>query len=364
MVSRTFEIPCGIGYFGWMRDVLEKVQSWITDGEPFALASVVSTWRSAPRAAGAVMAIRHDRLVHGSVSGGCIEGAVIDAAMKVIDNGQPKVLSFGVSNEDAWAVGLSCGGSVKVLLEKHMSFSVNAIEKEIWQKLTSALKSKKEMVVCAKLSGPESAHMLVLRDGSHIGYWNDLDEPVRNLARRAYELKSSLEEDIEGVPVFAHYFGIPPHLVVVGAVHVAIPLIQFAKSMDFETTVIDPRNVFTKLERFERKPDTLSTSWPGAALKEIELDSETYVVLLTHDPKIDDEALGVLLNSSARYIGVLGSKKTQSARLKRLTEAGFTKNQLQRIKGPVGLNINSKSPAEIALSIAAEIVKIKNEPTI
>lgn len=279
--------------------------------QPIAIAIVVETWGSSPRPAGSMMAVTASGQVAGSVSGGCVEGAVIETAHEVLRTGVARELEFSeLKPEDVWAVGLSCGGRIQVL------------------------------VVPA-----DDPAMREARD--------------RAARREPFGLRiEGTRVDVTAEPASLNYPA-PERLVVVGGVHIAIPLVAFAKELGFETILIEPRTSFADPARFPVPPDRIEAGWPGVVLEGLGVDASTYAVLLTHDPKIDDQALRLLLRSPAAYIGCLGSRTTQAQRRERLRAEGFTEEEVARIRGPVGLSIGAKTPAEIAISIVAEIVQIR-----
>lgn len=340
-----------------MQDIFDSIAKWVADGEVFALATVIKTWGSAPRQAGSAMAITGDVKIAGSVSGGCIEGAVIEEAQKVLESGTPRLLQFGVADETAWSVGLSCGGKIEVFVEKHIASSADESERRIWQTLEDAILQNRPCILLTRLTPEKYGHLLIIPDGSQVGDWAYLNAAANRQALENYRRRQSERALIEDEPVFVQVFPRKDKLIIIGAGHISLPLVKFAKDLDFEVVVIDPRKIFASTERFPVPPDELLHRWPQEALPQIELNEETCAVLLTHDPKIDDPALHLLLNTKAFYIGALGSGKTHQKRCKRLREAGFSEAAIQRIRGPVGLDIGAGTPTEIALSIMAEIVK-------
>ncbi len=342
-----------------MQDIFNDIQPWLRANKPFAVATVTRTWGSAPRKEGSAMAVTADMEVVGSVSGGCIEGAVIEEAQNVLKDSIPRLLTFGVSDETAWSVGLTCGGKVSVFVEKHPAFSDNLVEQGIWQALETALRQNFPVVLVTRLNPVRYRHMLVYPEGPIIGDFGDLSDALIRQARLAYKLRRSEQIDISGEAFFIQVFPRKERLVVVGAAHISVPLVQFAKQLQFEVVVIDPRSIFATTERFPVPPDQLITDWPQEVLPGLDINEDTYAVLLTHDPKIDDPALHFLLNSPVAYIGALGSRKTHAKRCKRLQEAGFPEEAIRRIQGPAGLDINALTPQEIALSIMAEVVQTR-----
>lgn len=308
----------------------EQALEWVRAGHGAALATVVQTWGSAPRRAGAQLVVSGEGEMMGSVSGGCVEGAVVIEAMEAISDGQPRLLEYGVSDGDAFAVGLACGGTIKVLVEPIGA----AMPVEMLEALVTARAAR-----------------------APIAYVVELDTWARRLsgddfAPRFASDRSGLEEDGR---TFVAIHNPPLRLAVVGAVHIAQALVPMARIAGFDPVIIDPRGAFGSEARFPG--ETLLDLWPDEALEQVGLDTRSALVLLTHDPKLDDPALHIALASKAFYIGALGSTRTHAKRVERLTEAGFSAEQIARIRGPVGLDIGAASPPEIAVSILAQMVQ-------
>jgi xanthine dehydrogenase accessory factor len=294
----------------------------------------------------------------GSVSGGCVEGAVVKLAAQVLRENTPKLVSFGVSDDEAWSVGLSCGGSIEVFIEPFFNDSSPLV----WSVLSKCLAENSGCVLLTKITGEEiGQHQLVLANGNvynaEIGSYGFIQNVLISYnQRKTQKLNDACEETW-----FAQIFPPKHHLVIIGAAHITVDLVHLAHYFGFETTVIDPRGVFANKTDFPTQPNTLHVDWPAEILPEMTLDAYTYAVLLTHDPKIDDQALHILLRSNVAYIGALGSKKTHEKRVKRLTDAGFSSEEIEKIDAPVGVNINAKSAREIAVSIIGALIKAKNE---
>lgn len=342
-----------------MIDIFPQIETWLQSAKKFALATVVDTWRSAPRTVGSAMAISEDMEIIGSVSGGCVEGAVIKEALKIIENGQPKLLTFGVSNEDAWTVGLSCGGKIKVFVERFIGLEENPIEQEIWQNLQKAIHQNQASVLISNISAPESRHIWVDNTNQALGNWADTE--LIEIAQKARLNHTSEMLEHQGQTIFVQDFPQKNRMIIIGSAHISLDLIDLANTFNFETIVIDPRRIFTEETRYLSKPDALHQTWPEEVLPSLTLDQDTYAVLLTHDPKIDDQALHILLRSNVAYIGALGSRKTHQKRTQRLLEAGFTEEEIAQIYAPVGVSIQAKTPQEIALSVLAQVIEIKNQ---
>ena len=307
----------------------KQALDWHQKGRGAVLATVVQTWGSAPRRVGAQLVVSGDGNMQGSVSGGCVEGAVVLEAQQALADGRSKILEFGISDGDAFAVGLACGGTIRILLEP-----IGAVLPEpMLKELVEARAQRRAVAYVVNIQKETRA----LEYSGH--------------SNRMQMDRSGFEEDGQ---TFVTIHMPPLRLVVVGAVHIAQALLPIAQIVGFDPVVVDPRESFASPERF---PDVkILNDWPEEALQAHGLDARTAVVLLTHDPKLDDPALELALRSEAFYIGALGSKRTHEKRCVRLQEKGFSKDQIARINGPVGLNIGAATPAEIAASIMAEII--------
>lgn len=341
-----------------MKELLPYLQEWAGKGHEFAIATVIQTWGSSPRPVGSAMLVSKDMEMAGSVSGGCVEGAVIREAMPLIQNGTAKRLAFGVADEDAWAVGLSCGGRIQVFAERFLAFDQRPEEQAAWALLRERLESNQPCIFVSRLEDGQGWHSVILPDGAAAG--QPTAEGLKAEALRAYRERKSQSVEWEGAAYFLQVFPSRSRMLIIGAAHITADLIQLGKMYDFETIVIDPRGVFAHKSQFPLPPDQLFDKYPAEALPGFTLDAYTYALVLSHDPKIDDNALHILLPSGIAYIGALGSKKTHEKRVKRLKEAGFSDEAIARIHAPIGLDINAKTPKEIALSIMGEIIKVKN----
>lgn len=334
-----------------MQEIIFDVDQWQSEAnEPIAIATVVQTWGSAPRKAGAKMAVRPDGAMSGSVSGGCVEGAVFAEAVVTLDTRTPKLLHFGVADETAWEVGLACGGIIEVFVEP--------LDEAIYQFHRNLIEQNEAGAVITIIRGPEEVlgrKLAVSRDGKRLGTLSD-DLDAQASAVEVELQRPSRVQLTDAIELFIDTVRPAPTLVMVGGVHIAIALTNYAKVLGFNTIVVDPRRAFGSEQRFPHV-DKLIQAWPKKAFADIRLTPETAVALLTHDPKIDDPALEVILGSSAFYIGALGSNKTHAKRITRLQEKGFSAEQIAFIHAPIGLDINAQTPEEIALSVMAEIVK-------
>ncbi|MBK1636554.1 XdhC family protein [Rhodovulum adriaticum] len=313
----------------------EIALNWHRAGKGAALATVLETWGSAPRGVGSQLAVSGAGDMAGSVSGGCVEGAVVTEAMDALADGQPRLLEFGVSDEDAFAVGLACGGRIRVLVEPVGA----ALPESILAELVAARAARRPI---AYLIAPEQGARR-LADGRD-------PELGAVIAERMRSDKSGFEGDW-----FVHIHNPPLRLAIIGAVHIAQALVPMARLAGLSPTLIDPRPAFAAAARFPG--EAIVEDWPDAALAAHGLDRRTAVVTLTHDPKLDDPAILAALASDVFYLGCLGSTRTHAKRVARLQAAGVTPAQIARIHGPVGLDIGAKTPGEIAVSILSQIVE-------
>jgi xanthine dehydrogenase accessory factor len=328
-------------------DMPETALAWHKAGRGAALATVVETWGSAPRRVGAQMAISGDGEMAGSVSGGCVEGAVVAEALEALEDGAPRLLEFGVTNEEAFAVGLACGGTIRVLVEP----------------VGVGLGPRVELIrdLClARANRAPRAYVVEMERWSRLLLDGASGTPL------GAEVRAALLNDRSGFATLddsAWFIGAhnpPLRLAVVGAVHIAQPLMAMAREAGYDATLIDPREAFASAARFPG--ERLVHDWPDAALAAHGLDARTAVVTLTHDPKLDDPAIEAALRSEIFYLGCLGSTRTHAKRVARLIERGFSEAEIARIHAPVGLDIGAKSPAEIAVSILAQITERLRRP--
>ena len=341
-----------------MRDLLPEIECWRQAGRKVAVATIVQVYGSALRPLGSKMACTSAGDIAGSVSGGCIEGAVYEEAQKVIKHSQPKLLEYGVANESAWEIGLACGGTIQVWVE--------SLSDEIYTALKSCLDAGHLVALATVITGPGLGNkLLIWPDGRTQGDLGpaDLAEPVLRFAadRLAAQDPGRATFDTASGPadVFVEVFPPLPRLIIVGAVHIAIPLVTFAKTLGFRTMVVDARSAFATRERFPHADD-LIVEWPSEAMAKLVLDEATYVIVVTHDDKLDIPALQAALASPARYVGILGSKTTHAKRVQALKQLGVTDEQLARIHAPIGLEVGAVGPEEIALSIMSEVVAVRH----
>jgi xanthine dehydrogenase accessory factor len=343
-----------------VRDVLTDVLGWWDSGRTFALATVVATWRSAPRPAGASMAVSPDGEAVGSVSGGCVEGAVYELAQEVVRTGEPVLTRYGVSDDDAFAVGLTCGGILDIYVE--------ALDPQRFPALgevAASVDGAEPVAIATLIEGPR-------RVGERIVVWADrvsgslgserLDEAV------AADVLGMLEHGTTGVlhlgaegerrgddlAVFVQSFAPPPRMLVFGAIDFAAAVARVGKFLGYHVTVCDARPVFATRKRFP-EADEVVVDWPHRFLSTVPVDARTAICVLTHDPKFDVPLLEAALRTDAAYVGAMGSRRTHDDRLALLRDRGMSTDELARLASPIGLDIGARTPEETAVSIAAEI---------
>ena len=345
-----------------MREVLREILAEYEAGRPVAMSTVVRTWRSAPRPAGASMLVTQSGEAVGSVSGGCVEGALYDVGTEVLTSGQCEFQTFGVSDDVAFAVGLSCGGILEIFTER--------VDAASWPELpgiAASIEAQEPVAVATVIRGP--AHVgrhLVIRPDSVEGSLGTerLDDTVRDDARGMLAAGTTGflhygpdgERMGEGLDIFVASYAPPAHMIVFGAIDFSAALVRVGKLLGYRVTVCDARPVFATAKRFP-DADEVVVDWPHRWLANQPVDERTVIAVLTHDPKFDVPALKVALTTKAGYIGAMGSRRTHENRVERLREAGVTESELARIHSPIGLDLGARTPEETAISIAAEIVQ-------
>ena len=353
-----------------MRDILDPIAKWWTAGETFGLATVVRTFSSAPREPGAALAVVAGGEVLGSVSGGCVEGAVYELAGEVIESGQPVLQTYGVSDNDAFAVGLTCGGIIDIFVEP-----VNRERFPELGAIAAAVRADAPLAVATVIDGPGKigARRVIWPAGEPgpgsaqtLGAGDRLDQAVDDDARgmlaqgvtgvRRYGPDGERRRDELGV--FVQSFAPPPRMLVFGAIDFAAAVARAGKFLGYRVTVCDARPVFATAARFP-DADEVVTDWPHRYLSRITVDERTVICVLTHDPKFDVPLLEVALRTPAAYIGAMGSRRTHEDRLDRLREAGLAEDELARLRSPIGLDLGARTPEETAVAIAAELIQLR-----
>jgi xanthine dehydrogenase accessory factor len=389
-----------------VRDILEPISKWWDAGEIFGLATVVRTFRSAPREPGAAMAVSADGEAVGSVSGGCVEGAVYELASEVRESGQPVLQTYGISDDDAFAVGLTCGGIIDILVEP--------VGREFFPELgevAAAIRDGSPVAVATVIAGPGQV-------GARRVIWRARDEPApgdtapddtvpadtvpadtvpgeaaaagggqasdrhgsRGTLGSGERLDHAVDDDARGMlaqgltgvrrygpdgerrrddlSVFVHSFAPPPRMLVFGAIDFAAAVARAGKFLGYRVTVCDARPVFATRARFP-DADEVVTDWPHRYLAGQAVDERTVICVLTHDPKFDVPLLEVALRTPAAYIGAMGSRRTHDDRLERLREVGLSDDELARLRSPIGLDLGARTPEETAVAIAAELIQLR-----
>jgi xanthine dehydrogenase accessory factor len=390
-----------------VRDILNKVTKWWEAGETFGLATVVRTFRSAPRDPGAALAVSPDGEVIGSVSGGCVEGAVYELSMDVSQTGTPVLQTYGVSDDDAFAVGLTCGGILDIFVEP-----VNQARFPELGEIAAAVERGEPVAVATVIGGPgqvgarrviwgrpvsdhtatghtatghtatghtATGHTATGQtgpdasdDGWHAGASGTLGSGARLDAAVDDDVRGMLAQGVTGIrrygahgerrgdelSVFVNAFAPPPRMLVFGAIDFAAAVARVGKFLGYHVTVCDARQVFATKSRFP-DADEVIVEWPHRFLAGTSIDSRTVICVLTHDPKFDVPLLEVALRTPAGYIGAMGSRRTHDDRIERLREVGLTEAELARLRSPIGLDLGARTPEETAVSIAAELIQLR-----
>ena len=350
-----------------MRDIVEAIAEWTNAGEAFALATVVSTWSSAPRQPGASMAVAQSGEVVGSVSGGCVESAVYEVARDVLGDGQTRLASYGVADADAFEAGLTCGGGIEVLVQlvdPHSPEPFSVVLKAIQDRLPVAMVTALPGQPAAPGRTPPSGRLVVLTE-EHQGLVVNraADQALADRARSmlAYGTSGVVHVGCAGqqrhdeVAAFVHSFAPPPRMLVFGAIDFATALSRAGKFLGYHVTVCDARPIFATRRRFP-DADEVVVDWPHRFLADAVVDERTVICVLTHDPKFDVPLLKHALTTPAGYIGVMGSRRTHDDRTARLLDEGVNEDQLARLHSPIGLDLGARTPEETAISIVSEII--------
>jgi xanthine dehydrogenase accessory factor len=372
-----------------VRDILDPISKWWEAGEPFGLATVVRTFSSAPREPGAAMAVSADGEAVGSVSGGCVEGAVYELAGEVRASGQAVLQTYGISDDDAFAVGLTCGGIIDIFVEP--------VSRDTFPELgevAAAVRADEPVAVATVIDGPGrvGARRVIWGagagqdrpDGAANGHGPDgpapEGRPSSGTLGSGERLDQAVDDDARGMlaqgltavrrygpdgerrrdelSVFVQSFAPPPRMLVFGAIDFAAAVARAGKFLGYRVTVCDARPVFATRRRFP-DADEVVTDWPHRYLAGQNVDVRTVICVLTHDPKFDVPLLEVALRTPAGYIGAMGSRRTHEDRLARLREAGLTEDELARLRSPIGLDLGARTPEETAVAIAAELIQLR-----
>jgi xanthine dehydrogenase accessory factor len=360
-----------------MREILDELTAALNRGESVAMSTVVRTWRSAPRPAGASMLVTVGGEAVGSVSGGCVEGALFDLGQEVLASGEPVFETYGVSDDDAFAVGLTCGGILEVFIER--------VNLDTWPELpgiAASVAADEPVAIAVIVRSPNAdqvgRHIVVRQTVRHTV---DGEPAPRTLATEGSLGTDRLDDTVgtdalgflesgttgflhygpegerlgEGIDVFVNSMAPAPRMYIFGAIDFSASLCRVGKLLGFRVTVCDAREIFATPRRFP-EADEVVVDWPHRWLVGQPVDSRTVICVLTHDPKFDVPALEVALRSDAGYVGAMGSRRTHADRLRRLQEAGMSEQEIARLHSPIGLDLGARTPEETAVSIAAEII--------
>ncbi len=333
-----------------MNDYIDIIDDWQNEVKEISIARVIKTWGSSPRPTGSLMMVNSDGKMAGSVSGGCVEGAVVKAITK--NNGSEK-LDYGVRDDDAWSVGLSCGGRIQVFIQP-VDFTNNLV----WKTLLANQRDNKASILISSLENGQNRNSLITEAGEVLG--DELSDEIIADANASYNKRIHSVIEKNGVEYFIQVFPRKSQLFIIGAAHITVDLVSLANQFGFETIVIDPRGYFAENTTFSNSPSQLIKKYPSEVLNNYPLDAYTYCAILSHDPKIDDDALQILLKKEVAYIGALGSRKTHAKRTARLQEHGFDQAAIDKISAPIGMNINAKTAKEIALAVMGQIIEAQN----
>jgi xanthine dehydrogenase accessory factor len=324
-----------------VRDVLETLERWAADGTPVAIATVVGTERSAPRDPGAVLAVSAGGEVAGSVTGGCVEPAVYGEARDVLAGGAPRLKTYGIADDEAFEVGLPCGGTVHIFVDR--------LDPELVAPIAEAVRDERPIALEIKITGEDAGAKRLVGLGD--------DGPAGELLARG---ETGIVETAEG-QVFVSSFAPRPNMYVFGAVDHAAAVATIGRYLGFRVTVCDARAKFVTRERFP-DVDELVVEWPDRFLRSAPVDERTVICVLTHDHKFDIPALKVALETPAGYIGAMGARRTNEDRAERLRAEGVSDEDIARIHAPIGLKIGSRTPEEVAIAVAAQIVQVLRSP--
>ena len=341
-----------------LRELLPTLRTWEAEGVRVGRATLIRAYHSSPRTPGAVLLATDDERLDGSVSGGCVEGAAAGEVRRAQRDSRARVIRYGISDETAWDVGLACGGIIDVLIEPTVRPEALAAAEADAAVLLTPLPSDApgdELVPTEPGAGEPPGDALLLTAPS------EAPEALRRAVGAAFDDgSSSVARDQAGRQWFVESFAAPPRLVVVGAVHTALPLVRMGRELGFRSVVVDRRATFAAEER-THDADEVHVAWPEDAFAAIGLGPRDSVAILSHDAKLDEPAIVGALKAGCRYVGAIGSRRTQAGRRERLLAAGLTDADLARLHGPIGLPLGGRAPAEVALAILAEIVSERHK---
>lgn len=340
---------------------LNHILKWQSEGKRTALATVVRKQGSALRTVGAKMAISSAMEMAGSISGGCVEGAVVQEALKVMESGRPVVLKYGIADETAWSVGLACGGTIQALVQKVGEASSRCLAPSLIQAMMDKLEKRQMFSLLIEMGEADLGRTWILDENGEVfaGEKSAVVHPALiEQVRRLEATETSQMITLDGKEIFVDVFAPNPRLILIGAVHIAQALAQMARITGFYTVMIDPRKAFNTAERFP-DVDQRVLKWPDEALLEFGLGQQDYLLLLSHDDKLDLPALKIGLDRQVKYIGMLASRLARDKRFEIMQADGYSPDLLAAIHSPVGLNIGARSQEEIALSILSQITAFR-----
>ncbi|HSD25557.1 MAG TPA: XdhC family protein [Solirubrobacterales bacterium] len=338
-----------------MRHVMEVVGDWVGAGDRVALATVVDTKKSAPQPPGTKMAINEAGRMAGAVSGGCVEGQVVQVAEGILRGGAPQLLEYGIADEDAWNVGLPCGGEISIWVETYDDSGLQGSFRQL------GLLGGRGALTTVLEGENVGAKLLLLEDGARDGSLGApaLDATAAERAESAMWSEHSELYEHDGQTLFVDAVAPPPRLIIFGAVDFAAQLAAAARLAGWRAFVVDPRKRFATADRFP-EAERVIAAWPDKALDELGgIDRATAIAVLTHDPKLDDAVLRIALRSEAQYVGAMGSRRAQEKRRERLVAEGLTDEELGGLAAPIGLDIGALTAAETAISIMGEITAVR-----
>ncbi len=354
-----------------MKEVIQEIQHWFAQGHEVAIATVVAKAGSSPRELGAVLAVNDAGEVAGSVSGGCVESAVVDEAIACLADGTPRLLSYGMTDELGLSMGLTCGGTTYIFVDRLQPGL-------FFDSLVTAIRNQSAFALCTVVSGPNiGAKTLIFADSSQPAISSRSDSTLDPLVFQEAKVfltkgltqlrgRGDLEAwdpgetaSTQATQVFIQSFLPPPRLIIIGAIDFSSALCQVGKLLGYHVTICDARSRFATVARFPQA-DQVEIEWPHHYIGSTAIDSRTAIVVLTHDPKFDIPALRAAVRTTAGYIGAIGSRRTHSDRVRRLQEIGMDPADIARISSPIGLDIGANTPEETAVSIFAEIIALRS----
>ena len=347
-----------------MREIIEEILPIFTSDTNFTIATVTRTWSSAPRPVGAAMAVSPTGEVVGSVSGGCVEGAIHETSLEVLKTGIPQSVTYGVSDDNAFSVGLTCGGTIELfiqLVNKETFADFDAVARNIKEEVPVGIAT----LISAELGSEHlGSRIVITKDGSSGSLGNpELDHSVIEDARglleqgktKTIKLGPNGERRMDQLSIFVESYSPAPKMIVFGAIDFAAAVAKIGKFLGYHVTVCDAREIFATKRRFP-DADEVIVDWPHRYLPTVEVDERTVICVLTHDPKFDVPVLEIALRTKAGYVGAMGSRRTHLDRMARLKEIGLTDPEIARLRSPIGLDLGGRTPEETAISIAAEII--------